>query len=157
MWCPLWLLFCCRPSQRHRSDAVFAATRSSCPYRKASLQPHACQVTFFNVANSLRQYYGTYWQGCPAGSRFRYGMPLYIHVPYPSKLVIKYISIYNIYCYLYGIDQPTLYLYGIDYIFILYCIVWSNNNNNNRRLVTLAEHTSDHGRQTNSSTEEKGE
>ena len=26
------------------------------------------------------------------------------------------------------------------------------NNNNNRRLVTLAEHTSDHGRQTNSST-----
>ena len=33
----------------------------------------------------------------------------------------------------------------------------SNNNNNNRRLVTLAEHTSDHGRQTNSSTEEKGE
>ena len=29
--------------------------------------------------------------------------------------------------------------------------------NNNRRLVTLAEHTSDHGRQTNSSTEEKGE
>ena len=24
----------------------------------------------------------------------------------------------------------------------------SNNNNNNRRLVTLAEHTSDHGRQT---------
>ena len=33
----------------------------------------------------------------------------------------------------------------------------TNNNNNNRRLVTLAEHTSDHGRQTNSSTEEKGE
>ena len=33
----------------------------------------------------------------------------------------------------------------------------SNNNNNNRRLVTLAEHTSDHCRQTNSSTEEKGE
>ena len=31
------------------------------------------------------------------------------------------------------------------------------NNNNNRRLVTLAEHTSDHGRQTNSSTEEKGD
>ena len=35
--------------------------------------------------------------------------------------------------------------------------VLQNNNNNNRRLVTLAEHTSDHGRQTNSSTEEKGE
>ena len=33
----------------------------------------------------------------------------------------------------------------------------NSNNNNNRRLVTLAEHTSDHGRQTNSSTEEKGE
>ena len=29
--------------------------------------------------------------------------------------------------------------------------------NNNRRLVTLAEHTSDHGKQTNSSTDEKGE
>ena len=29
------------------------------------------------------------------------------------------------------------------------------NNNNNRRLVTLAEHTSDHGKQTNSSTDEK--
>ena len=28
----------------------------------------------------------------------------------------------------------------------------NNNNNNNRRLVTLAEHTSDHGKQTNSST-----
>ena len=35
--------------------------------------------------------------------------------------------------------------------------VYMINNNNNRRLVTLAEHTSDHGRQTNSSTEEKGE
>ena len=34
---------------------------------------------------------------------------------------------------------------------------FDNNNNNNRRLVTLAEHTSDHGRQTNASTEEKGE
>ena len=32
----------------------------------------------------------------------------------------------------------------------------NNNNNNNRRLVTLAEHTSDHGKQTNSSTKEKG-
>ena len=32
-----------------------------------------------------------------------------------------------------------------------------NNNNNSRRLVTLAEHTSDHGKQTNSSTKEKGE
>ena len=30
------------------------------------------------------------------------------------------------------------------------------NNNNNRRLVTLAEHTSDHGKQTNSSTKENG-
>ena len=34
--------------------------------------------------------------------------------------------------------------------------IYMYNNNNNRRLVTLAEHTSDHGRQTNSSTEEKG-
>ena len=32
-----------------------------------------------------------------------------------------------------------------------------NNNNNKRRLVTLAEHTSDHGKQTNSSTKAKGE
>ena len=31
-----------------------------------------------------------------------------------------------------------------------------NNNNNNIRLVTLAEHTSDHGKQTNSSTKERG-
>ena len=29
-------------------------------------------------------------------------------------------------------------------------------HNNNRRLVTLAEHTSDHGKQTNSSTKERG-
>ena len=29
-------------------------------------------------------------------------------------------------------------------------------NNNNRRLVTLAEHTSDHGKQTNSSTKKRG-
>ena len=34
---------------------------------------------------------------------------------------------------------------------------YNNNNNNNRRLVTLAEHTSDHGKQTNSGTIEKGE
>ena len=26
---------------------------------------------------------------------------------------------------------------------------YNNNNNNNRRLVTLAEHTSDHGKQIN--------
>ena len=32
----------------------------------------------------------------------------------------------------------------------------NNNNNNNRRLVTLAEHTSDHGKQTNSSPTERG-
>ena len=32
----------------------------------------------------------------------------------------------------------------------------NNNNNNNRRLVTLAEHTSDHGKQTNASTKERG-
>ena len=37
---------------------------------------------------------------------------------------------------------------------VMYAI--NNNNNNNRRLVTLAEHTSDHGRQTNSSTEDVG-
>ena len=30
----------------------------------------------------------------------------------------------------------------------------NNNSNNNRRLVTLAEHTSDHGKQKNSSTKE---
>ena len=30
------------------------------------------------------------------------------------------------------------------------------NNNNNRRLVTLAEYTSDDGKQTNSSTKERG-
>ena len=31
------------------------------------------------------------------------------------------------------------------------------NNNHNRKLVTLAEQTSDHGKQTNSSTKAKGE
>ena len=31
------------------------------------------------------------------------------------------------------------------------------NNNNNRRLVTLAEHTPDHGKQTNSNTDEWGD
>ena len=46
--------------------------------------------------------------------------------------------------------EPSPYLF--IYLYRVY-----NNNNNNRRLVTLAEHTSDHGRQTNSSTEEKGE
>ena len=35
--------------------------------------------------------------------------------------------------------------------------MYGNNNNNNRRLVTLAEHTSDHGKQTNSITKERGE
>ena len=42
-------------------------------------------------------------------------------------------------------------------LWVIVDLTWVNNNNNNRRLVTLAEHTSDHGRQTNSSTEEKGE
>ena len=54
--------------------------------------------------------------------------------------------------------RPTYF--GFEFV----CLPWSryalsdkphNNNNNNRRLVTLAEHTSDHGRQTNSSTEDK--
>ena len=57
-------------------------------------------------------------------------------------------------------------LAGAEAVFLLFAffpfqsrslMVGGNNNNNNRRLVTLAEHTSDHGRQTNSSTEEKGE
>ena len=38
----------------------------------------------------------------------------------------------------------------MDPSFFLLERIHSNNNNNNRRLVTLAEHTSDHGRQTNS-------
>ena len=33
----------------------------------------------------------------------------------------------------------------------------NNNNNNTRLLVTLAEHTSDHGKQTNSNTNKWGE
>ena len=45
----------------------------------------------------------------------------------------------------------------IVYIIKLLTSLNNNNNNNNRRLVTLAEHTSDHGKQTNSSTKEKGE
>ena len=51
--------------------------------------------------------------------------------------------------------QPTAYWPFV--IVILLKLLYTGNNNNNRRLVTLAEHTSDHGRQTNSSTEEKGE
>ena len=39
--------------------------------------------------------------------------------------------------------------YGIIIIIVRY------NNNNNKRLVILAEHTSDHGKQTNSSTKAK--
>ena len=54
----------------------------------------------------------------------------------------------------------------LGFEFCMFVVVWRHAfgvsgllliNNNNRRLVTLAEHTSDHGRQTNSSTEEKGE
>ena len=37
------------------------------------------------------------------------------------------------------------------------CVKCVNNDNKNRRLVTLAEHTSDHGKQTNSITKEWGE
>ena len=52
---------------------------------------------------------------------------------------------------LYG--APMQYIEYIEYEYSCQSI----NNNNNRRLVTLAEHTSDHGKQTNSSTKEKGE
>ena len=52
-----------------------------------------------------------------------------------------------------GIIQVSRSRVNAFYSYYLYEI----NNNNNRRLVTLAEHTSDHGRQTNSSTEEKGD
>ena len=54
------------------------------------------------------------------------------------------------YVSMYILLQNTYGMYTCKYIY-------KYNNNNNRRLVTLAEHTSDHGRQTNSSTEEKGE
>ena len=40
-------------------------------------------------------------------------------------------------------------------MFCVVIIITNNNNNNNIWLVTLAEHTSDHGKQTNSSTKEK--
>ena len=42
-------------------------------------------------------------------------------------------------------------------LLVLWFIIIITNKNNNRRLVTLAEHTSNHGKQTNSSTKEKGE
>ena len=48
--------------------------------------------------------------------------------------------------------DPGGVMLGVSLLIIILLII-----NNNRRLVTLAEHTSDHGRQTNSSTEEKGE
>ena len=55
-----------------------------------------------------------------------------------------------------------VYYYFNEYLMLYLILCFNNtlsfiNNNNNRRFVTLAEHTSDHGRQTNSSTEEKGE
>ena len=55
--------------------------------------------------------------------------------------------------------EYTCCIHVLCTVYGLWYIKWltSLNNNNNRRLVTLAEHTSDHGRQTNSSTEEKGE
>ena len=53
------------------------------------------------------------------------------------------------------ITKQSLAAVGKHYLSINWCCALFNNNNNNRRLVTLAEHTSDHGRQTNSSTEEK--
>ena len=51
-------------------------------------------------------------------------------------------------------SSPVGCMLGVSGLLLLMLIII---NNNNRRLVTLAEHTSDHGRQTNSSTEEKGE
>ena len=54
-----------------------------------------------------------------------------------------------------GRPQPVARILLI--IIIIIIITTTTNNNNNRRLVTLAEHTSDHGKQTNSSTKEKGE
>ena len=53
--------------------------------------------------------------------------------------------------------EPYTNVYGVEIVTSTMPSTMYNNNNNNRRLVTLAEHTSDHGRQTNSSTEEKGE
>ena len=46
---------------------------------------------------------------------------------------------------------------GMGFIPERLLMIMMNSNNNNRRLVILAEHTSDHGKQTNSSTKEKGE
>ena len=65
---------------------------------------------------------------------------------------LKDVGVY-IYRYIY-----TVYIYIYMYIIIIinrrsgitsHVYIY---NNNNRRLVTLAEHTSDHGKQTNSST-----
>ena len=55
------------------------------------------------------------------------------------------------------LKTPTTNQHSAPNLIRIIMILHNNNNNNNRRLVTLAEHTSDHGRQTNSSTEEKGE
>ena len=55
------------------------------------------------------------------------------------------------------VGTEQLHIMGSKYYFKKCNTLECSYNNNNRRLVTLAEHTSDHGRQTNSSTEEKGE
>ena len=58
-------------------------------------------------------------------------------------------------------DRWYPFAYCVKHCNPMYGLSYSNDSlfihYNNRRLVTLAEHTSDHGRQTNSSTEEKGE
>ena len=48
-------------------------------------------------------------------------------------------------------------LFGVSGLLLFIIIILIFHNNLTIILVTLAEHTSDHGRQTNSSTEEKGE
>ena len=91
---------------------------------------------------------------CMLDSRGEQGDHLITHLlgalgssPPPTYVIPKYTSTCRWHC---NICVCT-YIHTVTTYIDMY------NNNNNRRLVTLAEHTSDHGRQTNSSTEEKGE
>ena len=78
---------------------------------------------------------------------------------WPSLLVLLLYWSANLYMYIYAYIWYNIYAYTVLIILIIHvlCFRVSNNSNNNIRLVTLAEHTSDHGKQTNSITKEKGE
>ena len=67
-------------------------------------------------------------------------------------------------CFILFCSFPLLFAFGVGGLGFEFCVFvagWRHalrseyNNNNNRRFVTLAEHTSDHGNQTNTKTKTK--